>query len=50
MRITVNGEGVQQVFWFEPEDARDLLKAVLTASLEKFVQNTKVEKNLLRLK
>ncbi|MBI3806510.1 MAG: hypothetical protein HY281_03200 [Nitrospirae bacterium] len=50
IRMTINGDGRQRVFWFEPEDAQELAGEVLSNSLEKFVLNTKLEKNLLRLK
>jgi hypothetical protein len=50
VRMTLNGEGSQSVFWFEPEDAQRLLNDILTDSLEKLLTNTKVENNLLRLK
>lgn len=54
VRMTLNGDGSQKVFWFEPEDAQELVSEVLTESLEKLVQNTKVEEKngakVLRLK
>lgn len=50
VRMTLNGAGTESVFWFDPEDAQELMNEVLTASLEKLVANTKVENNLLRLK
>lgn len=50
VRMTLNGEGTQGVFWFEPEDAQSLMNDILTDSLEKLLTATKVENNLLRLK
>jgi len=50
VRMTLNGEGEQGVFWFEPEDAQSLMSDILTDSLEKLLTTTKVENNLLRLK
>ena len=50
VRTTLRGEGTEDVFWFDPEDAQGLMNEVLTATLEKLVANTKVENNLLRLK
>lgn len=43
VRMTLNGDGVEKVFWFEPEDAQQLVSEVLAESLDKLVQNTKVE-------
>jgi len=50
IRMTLNGDGSQSVFWFEPEDAQSLVNDILTDSLEKLVANTKIENKLLRLK
>lgn len=50
VRMTLNGAGSQSVFWFDPEDAQQLLNDVLTESLEKLVMDTKFENGLLRLK
>jgi phosphoribosylformylglycinamidine (FGAM) synthase PurS component len=50
VRMTLNGDGTQKVFWFDPEDAQELASEVLSDSLEKLLMNTKVENNLLRLK
>ncbi|MGH7427751.1 MAG: hypothetical protein ACREJ4_05265, partial [Candidatus Methylomirabilaceae bacterium] len=50
VRMTLSGEGSQNVFWFDPEDAQRLINDILTDSLEKLLTNTKVENNLLRLK
>ncbi len=50
VRMTLNGDGAQKVFWFDPEDAQELASEVLSDSLEKLLANTKVDNNLLRLK
>lgn len=50
VRMTLNGDGSQKVFWFDPEDAQELASEVLSDSLDKLVMNTKVENKLLRLK
>lgn len=50
VRMTITGDGTQRVFWFSPDDVQDLLGEVLTASLDKFVEATKVENGQLRLK
>lgn len=50
VRMTLNGEGSQSVFWFDSEDAELLVNGILTDSLEKLLTTTKVENNLLRLK
>jgi hypothetical protein len=38
------------VFWFEPEDAQQLINAVLEDSFGQLLQNTKVEGKVLRLR
>jgi hypothetical protein len=43
VRMTLNGDGTQKVFWFDPEDAQDLVSEVLMESFEKLVQGTKWE-------
>jgi hypothetical protein len=48
--MTIIGDGSQRVFWFSPDDVQDLLGEVVTASLDKFVEVTKVENGQLRLK
>jgi len=50
VRMTIIGDGTQRVFWFSPDDVQDLLGEALTASLDKFVEVTKVENGQLRLK
>lgn len=50
IRMTLNGSGADDVFWFDPEDAQALVNDVLTDSFGKLVQDTTVENKLLRLK
>jgi hypothetical protein len=49
IRMTLNGSGGDDVFWFDPEDAQALLNDVLTDSFGKLLQDTKIENNSLRL-
>src|ERR1043165_6616652 len=37
------GSGTDQVFWFDPEDAQQLVNEVLEKNLEKFVADTRVD-------
>ena len=50
VRMTLNGAGSQNVFWFNPEDAEKLLNDVLAESMEKLTTDTKFENKMLRLK
>jgi uncharacterized lipoprotein YajG len=50
IRMTLNGSGADDVFWFDPEDAQTLVNGVLTDSFGKLVQDTTVENKQLRLK
>jgi hypothetical protein len=50
IRMTLNGNGADDVFWFNPEDAQTLVNGVLTDSFSKLVQDTTVENKQLRLK
>jgi hypothetical protein len=50
IRMTLNGSGADDVFWFDPEDAQALVNGVLTDSFGKLVQDTTVENKQLRLK
>lgn len=49
IRMTLNGSGADDVFWFDPEDAQALVNDVLTDSFGKLVQDTKIENKSLRL-
>lgn len=50
VRMTLNGTGDEDVFWFDPEDAQELLNEVVAESFGKLVQDTKLENKQLRLK
>ncbi len=50
VRMALSGAGTQTVVVFDSEDARNLLSAALSESLEKFVMETKIEKKVLRVK
>jgi len=50
IRMTLNGSGGDDIFWFDPEDAQALVNDVLTDSFGKLVQDTTVENKQLRLK
>lgn len=50
VRLTLNGSGADDVFWFNPEDMQVLLNDVLTDSFAKLTQDTTVENRMLRLK
>ncbi|MEP6887644.1 MAG: hypothetical protein ABI945_04900 [Nitrospirales bacterium] len=50
VRMTLNGAGSQNVFWFDAEDAEKLLNDVLAESMEKLTTDTKFERKMLRLK
>jgi uncharacterized lipoprotein YajG len=49
IRMTLNGSGGDDIFWFDPEDAQALVNDVLTDSFGKLVQDTKIESKSLRL-
>ncbi|HUI68993.1 MAG TPA: YajG family lipoprotein [Spirochaetia bacterium] len=49
VRMTLNGAGSEDVFWFEPEDLEAVVNDVLTDSFNKLVHDTKVEHTSLRL-
>ena len=50
VRMTLRGSSSDRVFWFDPEDAQEVLNEVLTQGFARLVQDTTVENNLLRLK
>ncbi|WP_455246120.1 YajG family lipoprotein [Petrachloros mirabilis] len=50
VRMTLNGSGEEDVFWFDNEDMEAVLNEVLTDSFSKLIQDTKVENKMLRLK
>lgn len=50
VRMTLNGSGSDDEFWFDTEDVEELVNDVLTDSFGKLVHDTTVENKLLRLK
>lgn len=50
VRLTLNGSGANDVFWYDTEDMQGLLNDVLTDSFAKLTQDTMVENRMLRLK
>ena len=44
------GSGTDQVFWFDPEDAQQLVNEVLDKNIEKFIADTKVDGKTVKLK
>ncbi len=50
VRETLSSEGSNQVFWFDPEDAQELLNDLYSKNFEKFVTDTKLEGKTLKLK
>ena len=50
IRMTLYGNGNDEIFWFDPEDAQALANDVLTESFGKLIQDTMVENKQLRLK
>ena len=46
----VLGSGSDEVFWFDPEDAQQLVNEVLEKNIEKFIADTKVEGQAVRLR
>lgn len=50
VRMTLNGAGSEDVFWFDPEDMEEVVNEVLTDSFSKLMQDTTVVDRTLRLK
>ncbi len=50
VRMTLNGSGSDDEFWFDTEDLEELVNDVLTDSFGKLVHDTTVDNRLLRLK
>jgi uncharacterized lipoprotein YajG len=46
----VMSSGSDEVFWFEPEDAQQLVNEVLEKNIEKFIADTKLDGRALRLR
>jgi hypothetical protein len=50
VRETLTSAGSNQVFWFEPEDAQELLNELYSKNFEKFVTDTKLDGKILKLR
>ncbi len=50
VRMTLNGSGADDEFWFDTEDVEALVNDVLTDSFGKLIQDTTIENRMLRLK
>ena len=50
VRETVTSAGTNQVFWFDPEDAQELLNELYNKNFEKFVTDTKLDGKILKLR
>lgn len=46
----VLGSGSDEVFWFDPEDAQQLVNEVVDKNIEKFLADTKVDGRAVRLR
>ena len=50
VRETLTSAGTNQVFWFDPEDAQELLNELYNKNFEKFVMDTKLDGKVLKLR
>jgi hypothetical protein len=50
VRETLTSTGANQVFWFDPEDAQELLNELYSKNFEKFVTDTKLDGKILKLR
>ena len=50
IRETLTSTGTNQVFWFDPEDAQELLNELYNKDFEKFVADTRLEGKILKLR
>ena len=50
VRETLTSTGTNQVFWFDPEDAQELLNELYSKNFEKFVTDTKLDGEILKLR
>jgi hypothetical protein len=50
IRETLTSTGADQVFWFDPEDAQELLNELYNKNFEKFVNDTILDGKILRLR
>jgi len=49
VRETLTSTGTDQVFWFDPDDAQDLLNELYNKNFEKFMTDTTLDGKLLKL-
>jgi uncharacterized lipoprotein YajG len=50
VRETLTSTGVNQVFWFDPEDAQELLNELYNKNFEKFMMDTTLDGKFLKLR
>lgn len=50
VRETVSGIGSDTVFWFDPEDAEELLNELFDKNFERFLADTKLDGKVLKLR
>jgi hypothetical protein len=50
IRMTLHGSGSDSVWWFEPDDAQQLVNDVLNESFDQLLHSTKVEGKVVRLR
>jgi hypothetical protein len=50
VRETLSSTGTNQVFWFDPEDAQELLDELYNKNFEKFAADTKLDGKILKLR
>lgn len=50
VRETLTSAGTNQVFWFDSEDAQELLNELYNKNFEKFVTDTKLDGKILKLR
>jgi hypothetical protein len=50
IRETLRSTGTNQVVWFDPEDAQELLNELYSKNFEKFVTDTKLDGKILKLR
>ena len=50
VRETLTSAGTNQVFWFDPEDAQELLNELYNKNFEKFVTDTSLDGKVLKLR
>jgi hypothetical protein len=50
VRETLTSTGSNQVFWFDPEDAQELLNELYSKNFEKFMTDSELDGKILRLR